>query len=179
MRSDLVPDAVLIQIRRMWLDEGMSVNEIGRSLDPPRTRNSVIGIIHRNGWRRASDAKPISVAVSGTGKRRGRPDKRNVPNSLRHLPVSLPPVEDPIAKRSVARGDAANIAKRGREETRTPFHELTLFQCRWPEDGVEPAWNMSCCGDQVMRPGSSYCEEHFRAAYQRVGMRRDAGKPFW
>lgn len=175
MTSTIPPD-ILIQVRRMWIDEGMSASEIGRTLC--RTSNSVIGIVHRNGWHRDRSPETNKRNLSrGSSSRKVK--NNSAPNSLRHLPLTPPPVEDPLATIRVAAKQEKQVVADVVDVTSNPtrFVDLSLFQCRWI-DG-DPAWDAMCCGGQVMRGGSSYCARHYAMAYVGVPKRRERDKPFW
>lgn len=75
IRSEKWSDERLEQVKALML-EGLSMAEIGRRLDPVETRNSVLGIIHRNPdifakVPRLKPMKPQAAVEFSKGKPRG------------------------------------------------------------------------------------------------------------
>jgi GcrA cell cycle regulator len=122
-------------VRELWA-QGYSASQIGRQLDPPVTRNAVIGLCYRNQFPH--------------GKRRTAPMPSPEPLSpayfLREEPK--PPVVRPALQlRPQPPQPPAFLG--------LPLEQLTDSQCRWPE-GDGP---FVFCGQSSVL-GRPYCALH-------------------
>lgn len=161
-RPDLVETA-----RRLFIDEGHSALMTAKALEAlgvTVSRNAIIGVLHRRGYRRA-DASPPSVSGQiGTPVRAvPKPPKPPKPRSPR-----MPPA--PIFNQG-----SAPLGYR-REPTPSPDAESTIGaktlldlnrrECRWPVSG-EGADMLFCAQAVWLREGepTHWCPAHYRRAY--------------
>jgi hypothetical protein len=150
----------------MWLKENARASSIVMALNLEgisATRNSVLGLIHRRGWKRQG----VSRAKTKRSPRH-RKTKINPFNPPWGAPapaiefVAVEPVADAI-KIDVPASDYAG-----------PMNELGQFQCRWVDPDVEPAYDMVCCG-RPFDEGSGVwlCDLHRAIALVKVKTRRE------
>lgn len=153
-------DEEIAAIRRMWAG-GHSAGAIALALDD-RSRNSVIGKLHRMGGYKRSQHKPSITAREG-----------------RALIVKPPRIRKPRP-----------VAKVFPQEMSIPAEGLVLHlfrtsaQCAAPMWSDEPGWfkahvlDARSCGRPVA-PGQVYCQAHCRIFYEppkRRDRRADNGR---
>jgi GcrA cell cycle regulator len=170
----------------LWA-QGLSALQISKRIGGGRTRNSVIGIVHRNGLRRTAAAWRASV---GLGARLTRfPAQPSAPGTPSASAYRAPPVKRdthqnaglafgrPARPVFILCGDGAVLEKppghapkaeaKGSQPLPNtipvPFLHTTHRQCRWPVGG-EGA-DMLCCGLKTPQDGP-YCVAHARDAFQ-------------
>lgn len=154
-----VPPDIASIVRRMWLEEGASASAIKVALNLAgfkATRNSILGLVHRRGWKKAVVA-PLSPSPSPPRSRRRY-----------HFNKPLAPVVAPEEKMPPPPSSLVVPS------SPVPFNETTDFQCHWVERSVHPSYDMPCCGASVTNGlGIPYCDAHVAAAYRRVPQRRE------
>lgn len=135
-------------VRKLWR-EGVSAAQIGKRLDPPRSRCSVIGRMYRIG------------ELSGDSKRASSPRGTMLPlrsTKRKTRLFRLPPAQPlPPMPKLVVVGDHKTLAQLGRRE------------CRWPLTDCVPGEGdglLFCAAPS--RPGSAYCQHHHRRAWRPV-----------
>lgn len=157
----------LAQAEQLWRG-GMSAAQISKALDAGITRNAVIGKAYRLGW--SGNAKPAGKAAPEPAAAKPRKQTiRKPPRPVeRHFamgfgarfqsPVPLPatPVSEP-PKPPVAR--------------MVSLMDLKFGDCRFPLGDPRHA-DFGYCGAKAL-PRRSYCEWHFRLAYQPIVSRRE------
>jgi hypothetical protein len=116
-------------VRRMWLEENAKAKTIAMALNLAgisASRNSVIGLVHRRGWKRQG----VSRAKVK------REPRRKIKINPFNPPWGVPAIEvAPVVDVDVPISDYAG-----------PMNELGQFQCRWVDKEIEPAHDMICCG---------------------------------
>jgi GcrA cell cycle regulator len=135
-------------VERLWL-EGKSANQIGKQIG--RSRNSVIGKVHRMGLS-SVDRKQPTLAVFRFNPRFGPPKPRA-------KPVRSPPaaIKDNVVTLPV------------KPLPRPPEGGVSLLslqygvQCAYPVRGLKA--DTVYCGCQT--GGGTYCEAHRRVMYER------------
>jgi GcrA cell cycle regulator len=124
-------------VRELWA-QGYSASQIGRQLDPPVTRNAVIGLCYRNEFPHGRRRHPMPS-----------PPPLPMQNAIREADAPPRPKPKPAEP-----APPAFLA--------LPLHELTDSQCRWPE-GDGP---FVFCGQPVVL-ASPYCPDHKARANHR------------
>jgi GcrA cell cycle regulator len=105
--------------RRMYLDEGCSASQIARAIGGV-TRNAVIGLLHRRGFRRTNDGLKASLSSASINLRPVRMFRAKPKVALALKPVAPPPPSAPT-------GPGKSLLDLGHHE------------CRWPlGDHAEP-----------------------------------------
>jgi hypothetical protein len=136
--------AQLSQVEQLWKREGLSAGQIAAQLGRGVTRNMIMGVCHRRGWKRSEF---INEANRKDGQLRGA--KRS--SQVRRLKGVQKAVTKP--QRPVEQVSGITIAP-------IPLEALTPRSCRWIEG--EPSEGF--CG-QTRVDGSPYCASHFSRAY--------------
>ena len=143
------PQDVLDAIKRLY-DEGASAGETSRWLAErgyDYSRNSVIGIRNRRGWKNPR-AKP-GFSFSKRISRNGAP----------------PPLRAPVVRRiTVAEVDDRPIPE-APNESPWAFFDLRSDQCRWITDDGPGSIDSQFCGAPVA-DGKPFCPYHCRMAYR-------------
>jgi len=123
-----------------------------------KTRNAVIGFIHRQAWNKAPEAPKRSPKLYGHGR----------PKSV--SAIGKTSVRNPLGRKRkkmnvllfVPKFEAIEMVELPPENAAIPFCDLQPNECRWMPS--EPSYNAPCCGAKVLA-GKSYCAYHFRRAY--------------
>lgn len=136
-------------ISKMW-KMGNSASQIGEMIG--RTRNSIIGKIHRLGVNRVSSNKELrEIAPQAHRLKRIRPKPRPQPQPK--LPsaeiLSFPPRPSPEPIGGIS------------TENAKPWLQRRAFQCCYPVSG-SGADTMSCC---TPTGGHTYCPGHQKVMY--------------
>ncbi len=144
-----------------WWDEGWSGSMIAAELGRGRTRNAVIGKIHRLNLtpRLVASRKPIN-----TGDRAKRKPWRRKEGNVPYLPTaskSQPPPSQAARKSSTFRRleglpVPVNLS--------LPLMDITNKTCKWPH-GHPGAEDFGFCG-QPPEGNNPYCLYHCNVAYQ-------------
>lgn len=138
--------------RRMWEVEGKSAAEIGRVIG--RTRNSVLGMMHRQGWRpHKSDTQVHALAC--TSPRRDRPKRKPPASVLKFGGVRMSPDIKPPAPSALVEPALENAVTLG---ARTPR------MCCFPVGDAGGADQLYCGGDKTR---GDYCAFHHGVMYAR------------
>lgn len=174
-------------VRKLWL-EGKSASEIARVL-PGKTRNSVIGRVHRLGLSkqgRAASACPAPnmrkrlFAIPKVARSHVRPPKPGPQNKPAVIHGDYAPSTEAMRLARAAEGRSANdaVAKGGGVESpnaRPWMEDRRLGECNWPIGGRYEI--KSCCNPVKAR---GWCVGHLAigvAAVQPQAMRsRDASR---
>ncbi len=151
-------DAHIADLRRLWVEEGHSASIIGGMLG--RTRNAVIGKVHRLGL-------PVRLGtLSGVRKKAGR--KGYNPGAFRKSRAKPPELRvarvKPVRPQEVPPPEARMVS----------LLELTPHDCKWPiGDPVLPDFGF--CGAKQFA-SFPYCQHHVAMAYIPVKSRGQAPK---
>ena len=131
-------------VKAAWA-KGHSASQISRTVSAAfgnnRTRNAVIGIVHRMGLdQRSTPTRPVKIKprrkrIIPVVKARAKPVPKPKP-----APAPEPEIQEPEGAFSIL--------------------ELGRHQCRWP---VSTGDDHRFCG-RTQVPGSSYCREHKKRA---------------
>jgi GcrA cell cycle regulator len=147
----------------MWRD-GYSAAQIARVLGDV-SRNSVIGALHRRGFRRELPSVPAKVAPKPAAKPR---TKRAQPKGVMVLPPLRGGNDETIAARvenmKVRANPPEEVLARVRAFAPLPGVKPVPFGspgCRWPVEG--DGADMLCCGAE--QDGGPYCAAHAEAAF--------------
>ena len=134
-------------VRERWT-AGASAGQISRGLlglGLHKTRNAVIGVIHRRGWRKTDAPKRVGVVYKVKRAMRATAKARGLVPPL----MPAPPVQDE---------ELAPV------DPRLTVQRLQAGQCAWPiGDPKEP--DFAFCG-RATEPERPYCAHHCRVAYQ-------------
>lgn len=157
----------IVQVR--WA-AGESSAQIARRLRN-RTRNSVIGIVHRKGWARNGRApvpKPEPVAKITAVRPRPKPKSGPIAMLSQSKSDASPETRERCAAAGQAKIEAVEVAA---NDDAIPLMDRGRYQCAWPM-GVpaRPAQQM-CCG-QPVRSGVSTALESYCAHHQGVAASR-------
>jgi GcrA cell cycle regulator len=145
-------------VRTMWA-EGHSASHIARVVGFV-TRNAVIGVVHRKGWKgRAKAAAPSANMAYRPGEARRQPDQSKAakeqrkPKALSRFGVWAAAIEpsDPVP----VDGPPSNVVR---------LAEPGAHTCRWPLG--DPAANDFGWCAKGKAEGSVYCAEHSLLAYR-------------
>jgi hypothetical protein len=148
-------DDEITLIKRLWNDEGLSagdcVQALWNELRSSRSRNAVIGVIHRKkaefvqrGRVSIIPAQRRKVTVVHEHKRRLAP--------VRQASAALPPPK-PVDR---------NVYDAGSK--RLPLEELGWQDCRFPVNDAAPGETHLFCG-RPQRADAKYCPHHCERAY--------------
>ncbi|MEL6758222.1 MAG: GcrA family cell cycle regulator [Pseudomonadota bacterium] len=134
---------------KQWWNEGYSATEISHKLGSRgvwKTRNAIIGKVHRMGMARRAPSAPKHARKSRAGATRPRSkinSKTNTRVMERPKPLRVVPVKPADAERE-------GIS----------FEELTANTCRWPV-GTGTGAKQKFCGCQIDPFATQpYCTEH-------------------
>ncbi len=132
---------------RLYLEEGLTAEEVAWALGPGFTRAAVIGKIRRLGYLKRQVRKPVSAAPRAP--RRCEPSR-----SAWRMPPQLPPKPLPPLREVGPTGAVSALA------------HLSAGACRWPIDdpGVGRMHLMLFCGGAA--EGHAYCAAHRAIAYR-------------
>jgi len=156
-------------LKKLW-SEGLSASQIANELGDI-TRNAVIGKVHRLGLsgRAKTTAAP---ARPRTARPEGRSEQPRAPQRpLTQGNTALAAELDDVAEEAPAPAPQPEVANNVVPMAqRCTIMNLTESTCRWPlgEPGTE---SLHFCGGKS-NPGSPYCAQHGRIAYQPVQDRR-------
>lgn len=144
------------ELRRLF-ETGISCAQIGDAMGI-KSRNAIIGKLHRLGLRREKTvgAKQSHGAEAGIQKRSSAPRNRNVPVKAKLPPIDFEAIPDiPI-----------DICP-----NRVTLLSCEPLHCRWPaaDDGSADM----VCGDAKVE-GRSWCARHARVAFRPAEWRRRA-----
>jgi len=117
---------------------GKSMRDIAAAVG--RSRNSVIGFLHRSNVILNKIPKPVDNSPRKPKPRRVRT-------------VYKPPV--------------TYLAPEPFEESRVLFFDTKRFECKWIFDKPLNVWQTTACGQPIHK--GSYCEHHYNIVYQREG----------
>lgn len=172
--------------KALW-KQGYSADQIAKKL-PGRSRNAVIGRIHRLGLSDAGRGKlptprpTRAPAVSSHRAAPPKPGQQNRPGSV-FGKVSIANPEETERKRQACQAEGERVRAGMAEpanDTAVPLIERGRFQCSWPVgEPPRPAEQM-CCGMPVPEGANpsveSYCAKHAQRAVSRtlVGGKPDA-----
>ena len=131
------PEEAEIAIR--MFKDGKAASEIGMVLH--KSRSAVMGFLHRQGVKRGVQVKNVNQ----------RPAKKNKP-SVPFVKSTEKPLDNILVFPANPKG-----APMGR----TPFLKAGPYQCRWVTES-SPAF---ICGEEVVRPGCSWCAEHYAIVF--------------
>lgn len=139
-------DEEIQTLKVMWNEEGASASAIARALGTGRSRNAVLGRVHRMGLL----DRPAVAARSRTP--RPRPCVPVPPRAQALAPFAPVLEEDPLTLADGGHVTILNISDR---------------MCRWPI-GDPSKTDFHFCGHSP-KTDSPYCEAHARKAYQPRG----------
>lgn len=142
------------ELRRLWTD-GFSASQIARALGSGRSRNAVIGRVHRLGL--VGRATKASQASNMLGRvRNARMLRRTTGVACERSSGRMYQSVQKIA-RQVEKAAAKVHKPEPIEALNVPFAELQAFQCKAITDATR--FEQKCCG-LFRAPGSPYCEGH-------------------
>lgn len=145
----------------MWRD-GSSASQISKALGTGRSRNSVIGRVHRLNMPIRVTRESLKSNIFGVIRNARKSTK---PRKVIYTPVAQARVRAPVINPRKATLRAEQI-----ETLNVPFLELQRFQCRAIVDDTRFA--QKCCG-QWRDEDSPYCADH-RALYSAPAKERAA-----
>jgi hypothetical protein len=145
-----------VESLRAGFAKGESAAVMCRLRFPDRTRNSVIGKLHRMGLVRGERSPRVRLP-SHLWERKPKPEPKPAP--IREVPPILAMVPQLRQLSEKMKAEEAAKAPPGLD-----LLSLGKKQCRWPlsADNVPPDQHRFC--GQMRRSGSSYCEEHHATA---------------
>ncbi len=132
-------------------DAGFSASIIGDALG--KTRNAVLGKIHRMGLSGSRENKRKPQIKKQTGGQRG---KRRNSMRVNRAPVKLVSTFKPVQDIEPEPIDASQNCK---------LFELENHQCKWPVNDPPPAGYYMFCG-LGKKVDSPYCRQHHKIAYR-------------
>jgi GcrA cell cycle regulator len=137
--------------------EGYSASKIAEQI-PGKSRNAVIGRLHRLGLRRKFPMKNESALMLSRRIKEGKASPRKTPWGTTTSPST-------VAKQVAEAAKPYIEAPTADKATRT-LATLERGECRWPiGDPKSPTFGY--CGCAAI-PGKSYCETHDKRAYTPV-----------
>ena len=141
----------------MWLD-GLSASQIAKALGTGRSRNAVIGRVHRHGL-------PVRLDPKRSYKKNRRAPYIKPARKVIYIPVAAARVRAPVInpRKTPVRADQI-------ESLDVPLIELQSWQCK--AITKDERFNQRCCG-QYRDEGSPYCADH-RALYRSDAKERAA-----
>ena len=145
----------IAQVGRLCTKEGLSAQEIADRF-PGRTRNAVIGVIHRNGFYRARTERKPKPLTRAPGLRAVAPSPSSPPRPVRKNPKAQKPRPAAPPLRAVD----------------TPTYdvlELGKDMCRFPVTADKPH---RFCGAPT--DGGPYCAHHAQIVVSEARMRSAA-----
>jgi hypothetical protein len=163
----------LATVKDLWL-KGHSGTEISRKF-PGRSRNAVIGVVHRNGWHLLGRAE----LPGGSGGQPTRPLAQRANKPPKPGPQNKPGAVFGNLKGQALTETRADRAKAGKaaiarveakdieSPNATPFLEARKG-CKWP---IGEGAALAMCCNPISR--GSYCEGHAQIAFSPVPLRRD------
>ena len=169
-------------IKRGWMS-GDTATQIGRALG--MTRNAVIGIVHRRGWRRAEEVIAVNRRVEARCARSAPVAK---PQRRAQTPKAAP---QPVSRIGIA-GNGALFEKapgakmpslRAVTSTGVPARicddHFTRRGCKWPI-GTPPAGfadEQLFCNGARAEDEARYCPEHLALAFSAKQTKRKTNPP--
>jgi GcrA cell cycle regulator len=139
------------RVRRYWSEDGLSASQIGELMGC--SRNAIIGLVHRNGFKKPSLGEIRSQNAKAQPK---GDDKKFIPKKkARSKPNPPPKFLIPRNKPMMPVCEPVNAIT---------FWKLKPWSCRWPI-GDPPLNTLRFCGKSVEK-GRSYCPSHCDMAYQ-------------
>ena len=136
-------------VRQLYIVQGLSARQIAEKMGDV-TRNSIIGVVHRQGWSLPpKDAQARQGAAYRPAHRIAAEAHRTLPRKIPAKPMKSPPSTPP--------GPTVSI------------FELTEVSCRWI-DG-DPTADQPYCGALRIH-GSPYCKRHHAVSVQPKERRR-------
>jgi GcrA cell cycle regulator len=153
-----------------WWAEGLSATEISRRL-PGRSKNAVIGIVHRMGLMQNGDRPARRQPEKPAAPRLTKP--RASHQSLRFGWGYQPSPEEAEAKRAAFHEKGTAIladfkAKAAPAGDAIPLIGRPFGRCAFPVGTPATPGEQLCCGAEV-REGAPYCPSHCTVAYARAG----------
>lgn len=165
-------EALVEKARRLFVDEGKSAGVVGRIIGV--SRNAIIGVMHRRGWRREGASAPTTQL------------RYSRSNLSAPRPVAAPrgpkPPKAPKAKRTpqsdfpiirVVKGSAPDMDRYVGKSPKL-LEALGAHDCRWPQGPVDAPAYLFCADPKA--EDSSYCPIHTRL--QGDGVKRPIPKPY-
>ena len=152
-------------LRRLW-DAGKSASTIGREIG--RTKNSVIGKVHREGLPSRPSPLIRKPSTAGTGYVHNLGSRRKGHLSIRELFMLSDVVPPQKVKTSFARRVSV-IAPEGFK------YKTTRNKCQWIEGEPTRYDSCKCEAPAVIYPtgrNSPYCEEHVRMVWRPAPPRK-------
>lgn len=137
--------------------EGYSASKIAEQI-PGKTRNAVIGRLHRLGLRRKFPNKNESALMLSRRIKQGKAAPRTTPWGTTTSP-------DTVAKQIAESAKPYIEAPTADKATRT-LATLDRGECRWPIGDPKTA-AFGFCGCEAI-PGKPYCQTHDQRAYTPV-----------
>lgn len=172
-------------LREKW-SAGWSAAEISRVL-AGRSRNSVIGRVHRLGLTREQRQQPAAPKVERikAAPKPPKPGPQNKPAVIFGAATVLSP-EETAKRQSEQRAHGAKIIedfKAPANDTAIPLMQRGRRQCSWPVGIPDRPARQLCCGQRVKLGANpaveSYCPSHAAAAMARKpGMAAPSVKKF-
>lgn len=135
-------------LAKYWA-KGFSASQIARLLGTGRSRNSVIGRVHRSGL-------PLRVERTNLRINKQRPRRqRYVPSEPKLKPRKAPPLAPELARISALTPIEPSLS----------VLSLTNFTCRFPiGDPVSP--DFTFCGRTCNNVENPYCTQHQKLAFR-------------
>jgi len=164
------------QARRLFIEQELSATETAKRMGGHLTRNAIIGMARRMGWkkgRKPAEAKPI---MDRTIKPRASKAKATTPKDLKGLVtgVTFPPMkpEELDQKRAELAAEGKRAIK-GMDavanDDAVPLMQAVFGHCRWPVGTPDQPRNQLVCGQPVFEgvEKCSYCLTHANRAFAR------------
>lgn len=165
----------LSKAHQLYIVEGKSASETAEMVGAI-SRSAIIGIAHRNGWRKGRPTPPAPKAPRLVKA----PTVKPAPKPKAPKPIKAPVVVgvDFVASRDADKKRAEHAA-RGRatinaaidpvNDNAIPLLERRFGQCAWPVGTPEHASDQMVCGGLVYQgvEACPYCLTHAKRAYVR------------